>query len=68
MSLNSSQTLTIGGQDLMKNGSRIPREDARAVLKPSTPTKKPQPVSISAVFPHALSTNAAVTTNGKWTL
>uniref|UniRef100_A0A1A8HYT9 5'-nucleotidase, cytosolic IA n=1 Tax=Nothobranchius kuhntae TaxID=321403 RepID=A0A1A8HYT9_NOTKU len=46
MSLNSSQTLTVSGQDLVRNGSssgRPPWEEARAALKPSTPTKKPQP-------------------------
>lgn len=48
MSVSSSQTLTISGQDLSRNGSnRAPWEDAKANLKPSTPSRKPKPVSIT---------------------
>uniref|UniRef100_A0A8D3A3X8 Cytosolic 5'-nucleotidase 1A-like n=1 Tax=Scophthalmus maximus TaxID=52904 RepID=A0A8D3A3X8_SCOMX len=51
MSLNNSQTLTVSGQDLTRNGSstnssssgRAPWDNARVVLKPSTPTRKPKP-------------------------
>ncbi|KAG7226138.1 hypothetical protein INR49_014232, partial [Caranx melampygus] len=49
MSLNNGQTLTVNGKDLSRNGSssnsssRAPWEDARMVLKPSTPTRKPKP-------------------------
>ncbi|XP_041809998.1 cytosolic 5'-nucleotidase 1A-like [Chelmon rostratus] len=46
MSLNNSQTPTISGQDLTRNGSsssnRAPWEDAREVLKPATPSRKPK--------------------------
>lgn len=46
MSVNSSPTLAISGQDLSRNGSsRAPWEEARANLKPSTPSRKPKPVS-----------------------
>ncbi|XP_069544779.1 cytosolic 5'-nucleotidase 1A-like, partial [Brachyistius frenatus] len=39
MSLSSGQTLTVGGQDLTKDGGgRAPWED----VKPSTPTRKPK--------------------------
>ncbi|XP_018545458.1 cytosolic 5'-nucleotidase 1A [Lates calcarifer] len=50
MSLNNGQTLTVSGHDLTRNGSssssssRAPWEDARTVLKPSTPTRKPKPL------------------------
>lgn len=52
MSLNNGQTLTASGQDLTRNGSnnRAPWEDARMVLKPSTPTRKPKPVSIPTPY------------------
>lgn len=53
MSANSGRTLTVSGHDLAKNGSSntgAPWEDAGTVLKPTTPTRKPQPVSISAAF------------------
>ncbi|XP_039897619.1 cytosolic 5'-nucleotidase 1A-like [Simochromis diagramma] len=45
MSLNNGQSLNVGGQDFTKNGdnsSRAPWEDARTVLRPSTPTRKPK--------------------------
>lgn len=51
MSLDSSQTLTISGEDPSRNhsssssSSRAPWEEARAGLKPCTPTRKPKPVS-----------------------
>lgn len=52
MSLDSSPTLTISGEDLSRNhssssssSSRAPWEEARAGLKPCTPTRKPKPVS-----------------------
>lgn len=46
MSVNNSQTLAVSGQDLSRNGSsRVPWEDARANLKPSSPSRKPKPVS-----------------------
>lgn len=49
MSVSNSQTLTISGQDLSRNGSnRAPWEDAKANLKPSTPSRKPKPVSITS--------------------
>ncbi|MED6257310.1 Cytosolic 5'-nucleotidase 1A [Ataeniobius toweri] len=41
MNLNSSPTLTISGQDVVKNGSQHSWEDAKTILKPSTPSKKP---------------------------
>ncbi|XP_003962623.2 cytosolic 5'-nucleotidase 1A-like [Takifugu rubripes] len=44
MSLNSSQTLTIRGQDLISSSSSgAPGEDARATSMPCTPTRKPKP-------------------------
>ncbi|XP_044079895.1 cytosolic 5'-nucleotidase 1A-like isoform X3 [Siniperca chuatsi] len=45
MSINNGQTLTASGKDFTRNGSssRAPWEDARTVLKPSTPTRKPKP-------------------------
>lgn len=57
MSLNNSQTLT-SGQDSTRNGSnsnRAPWEGVRAGLKPSTPTRKPESVSITSSRPHAAS-------------
>lgn len=53
MSLNNGQSLNVGGQDFTKNGdnsSRAPWEDARTVLRPSTPTRKPKSVSIYTAF------------------
>ncbi|XP_014895781.1 cytosolic 5'-nucleotidase 1A-like [Poecilia latipinna] len=44
MSRSSIQTLTISGQDVVKNGSQNSSEDAKELLKPSTPSKKtPKP-------------------------
>uniref|UniRef100_A0A3B5KL54 5'-nucleotidase, cytosolic IA n=1 Tax=Takifugu rubripes TaxID=31033 RepID=A0A3B5KL54_TAKRU len=45
MSLNSSQPLTISGQDLISSSSSsgAPGEDARATSMPCTPTRKPKP-------------------------
>lgn len=53
MSLNNGQILTISGQDRTRHdgsnsSTRAPWEDARAVLKPSTPARKPKPVRVSA--------------------
>lgn len=48
MSLNNGQTLTVTGQDVTRNGSSssgAPWEDSTTARLPSTPTRKPKPVS-----------------------
>lgn len=63
MSVDNGQSLSVSGQDLTRNGSsssssscsniRAPWEDGKEVLKPSTPTRKPKPVSI-LTFQHSI--------------
>lgn len=52
MSRNNS--LTGSGQDLTSSGNRAQWEDARMALKPSTPTRKPKPVSTAFRMQHPL--------------
>lgn len=51
MSLNDGQVLAGGGQDLTRNASSSgpPWENAGKVLKPCVPSRKPKPVSTTAV-------------------